>query len=46
MTIERLIGLTLIHVYKHMKFEVEQIINNFACAFPKTDAFAKRSFLK
>ena len=35
MTNERLTGLALIHVYRHMTFDVEQIIDNFARAYPR-----------
>ena len=34
-TNERLTGLALIHVHRHINFDVEQIIDNFARAYPR-----------
>ena len=39
MTNERLSGLALMHVYRHMKFDVEAIIDNFARAHPRRMRF-------
>ena len=35
MTNERLTGLALMHVHRHMNFDVEEIIDNFARAYPR-----------
>ena len=35
MTNERLTGLALMHVHRHMNFDVEKIIDNFARAYPR-----------
>ena len=35
MTYERLTGLALMHVHRHMNFNIAEIIDNFALAYPR-----------
>ena len=39
MTNERLTGLALMHVHRHMNFNIDEIIDNFARAYPRRMRF-------
>ena len=45
MTNESLTGLALMHVHRHMNFDVEEIIDNFARTCPR-HALVERCFFR